>query len=86
MARVPSKTATVPRRRRPDPTGRVDVLAIRLMEYFVGKYGDLPLRGLYGTYKKDIDRTVKRHLGKIRFYFPEGTAAQLGLEEKRHAR
>jgi hypothetical protein len=56
------------------------------MEYFVGKYGDLPLRGLYGTYKKDIDRTVKRHLGKIRFYFPEGTAAQLGLEEKRHAR
>jgi hypothetical protein len=63
----------------------VDILAIRLLERLVDRYGDLPLRGLYGTYKKEIDRTVKRHLGKIRFYFPEGTD-RLVLGEGRHAR
>ena len=72
-----AKTPKLPRLRRlPDPTGRVDLLAIRLLEVAIAKYGDLPLRGIYGTYKGEIDRALKRHLGKVKFYFP--TPAQLG--------
>jgi hypothetical protein len=57
----------------------VDVLAIRLLEMAVATYGDLPLRGIYGTYKADIDRTIRRSLGKIKFYFPPGGELKLGM-------
>ena len=59
------------RRRGPNPTGRLDLCAIRLLEHAVGAYGDIPLRGIYGTYKPEIDRAIKRHLGKVRIYVPE---------------
>ena len=56
--------------RRPDPTGRVDLLAIGLLERAITLYGDLPLRGIYGTLKPEIDRSIRRHLGKIKIYVP----------------
>jgi hypothetical protein len=56
--------------RRTDPAGRVDILVIRLLEHAVSTYGDLPLRGIYGTFKPEIDRSLKQHLGKIRIYVP----------------
>jgi hypothetical protein len=59
------------KRRGPDPTGRLDVCAIRLLEHAVGAYGDIPMRGIYGTYKSEIDRAIKRHLGRVRIYVPE---------------
>jgi hypothetical protein len=75
MARKTTNPAPVVRRG-PDPTGRVDMLLIGLLEVSVGKYGSIPLRGIYGTYKKEIDRAIRRHVGKVRFYFP--TPAQIG--------
>lgn len=62
----------------PDPAGRVDILAIRLLEVMVDKYGDIPLRGIYGTYKADIDRAIKRNLGKFKFYIPPVNQLQGG--------
>lgn len=59
------------KRRGPDPTGRLDLCAIRLLEHAVGIYGDIPMRGIYGTYKREIDGAIKRHLGKMRIYVPE---------------
>jgi hypothetical protein len=41
----------------------------------VAQHGSLPLRGVYGTYKKEIDRAIRRHVGKVKFYFP--TPAQI---------
>lgn len=61
---------TARKRRGPDPAGRVDILAIRLLEKAVEVYGDIPLRGVYGTFKRDIDRTIKRNLGRFRLYVP----------------
>ena len=79
----PSPSATpkpaAAKRRGPDPTGRLDILAIRLLEVGVSLYGDLALRGIYGTYKGDIDRTIRRKLGKIKFYFPPGGELKLGM-------
>ena len=57
-------------RRRSDPTGRVDILAIRLLEHAVATFGDLPIRGIYGTFKPEIDRSIKRTLGSVRIYVP----------------
>lgn len=72
-----AKTNSVPvRRRGSDPTGRVDVLFIRLLEVAVNQHGSLPLRGIYGTYKKEIDRAIRTHVGKVKFYFPK--PAQIG--------
>jgi hypothetical protein len=72
-----AKTNSVPvRRRGPDPTGRVDVLVIRLLEVAVEQHGSLPLRGIYGTYKKDIDQAIRHHVGKVKFHFPK--PAQIG--------
>ena len=69
-----AKTNSVPvRKRGPDPTGRVDVLCIRLLEVAVAQHGTIPLRGVYGTYKKDIDRAIRRHVGKVKLYFPKPT-------------
>jgi hypothetical protein len=67
------------RRRRADPTGRLDILAIRFLEVGVNLYGDLALRGIYGTYKAEIDRTIRRKLGKVRFYFPGDGSLKLGM-------
>lgn len=58
-------------RRQVDPTGRIDLCAIRLLEQAMEKSTDIPLRSLYGTYKAEIDRAIKRHLGKYRFHMPE---------------
>lgn len=69
MAKAKPNSTPV-RRRGPDPAGRVDILIIRLIERAVGDHGSIPLRGVYGTYKKDIDRAIRRHLGKVKFYFP----------------
>ena len=68
MAKAATKRDTTPKRRGPDPTGRVDLLAIGLLERAVQIYGDLPLRGVYGTYKKQIDRALRQHLGHVRIY------------------
>lgn len=65
------KATRPPRLRKPtDPAGRVDILAIRLLEVAVTKYGDIHLRGIYGTYKTEIDRALRRHLGKFKLYIP----------------
>jgi hypothetical protein len=71
------KAAKAPRARKgPDPTGRVDLLAIGLLERAVQIYGDVPLRGIYGTHKKQIDQAIRRYLGGVRIYM--GRAPQLG--------
>ena len=57
-------------RRRSDPVGRLDLCAIRLLEVAVETYGDLPIRGIYGTFKPEIDRSIKRTLGSVRVYVP----------------
>ncbi len=59
----------VPKTRAVDPTGRVDLLAIRLLERAVSIHGDLPLRAVYGSYKKQIDGALRQHLGGVRVYF-----------------
>jgi hypothetical protein len=56
--------------RRADPVGRLDLCAIRLLEVAVETYGDLPIRGIYGTFKPEIDRSIKRTLGHVRIYVP----------------
>jgi hypothetical protein len=58
-------------KRRSDPVGRLDICAIRLLEVAVETYGDLPIRGLYGTFKPEIDRSIKRTLGHVRIYVPQ---------------
>ena len=68
MAKVAQKIPKQPRKRTVDPAGRVDILAIRLLEKLVETHGDLPMRGIYGTYKGEIDRAIKLHLGKFRVH------------------
>ena len=70
MARAAArtKTAQTPKRRGPDPAGRVDLLVINLLERAVQLYGDVALRGVYGTCKPRIDRALRQHLGHIRVY------------------
>ncbi len=58
-----------PRGRTTDPTGRVDLLIVRLLERAVQIHGDLPLRAVYGSYKKQIDGAIRRHLGGVKVYF-----------------
>ena len=57
-------------RRRSDPVGRLDLCAIRLLEHAVATFGDLPIRGIYGTFKPEIDQSIKRTLGSVRIYVP----------------
>ena len=68
--------------RRSDPTGRLDLCAIRLLEHAVSVYGDLPLRGVYGTFKPEIDRSIKRTLGSIRVYVPPAPKPQAQIRPK----
>ncbi len=49
--------------------------AIRLLEHVIGTSDSIPLRGIYGTYKGDIDRAIRRHLGKVRIFVPEPVVA-----------
>ncbi len=65
-------------RRVPDPAGRVDILAIRLLERLVESHGDVAMRGVYGTYKTEIDRALRRHLGRFKLYIPPRTLPQGG--------
>jgi len=71
-------TQKAPRRRAPDPAGRVDILVSRLLEVAVEQYGDLPLRGVYGTYKTEINRAIRKHLGKVRFHMDGYGQVQIG--------
>jgi len=59
----------VPRPAPEDPTGRVDILAMRLLERAVSLYGDLAIRTIYGSYREEINRALKRRLGRVRVYF-----------------
>ena len=77
-ARMP-KPAKASRGKTPvDPAGRVDLLAIQLLEVAVATYGDIPLRTVYGTYKDDIDRMLRRKLGKVKMYIPPAKQVQGG--------
>jgi hypothetical protein len=58
-------------RRRSDPVGRLDLCAIQLLEVAVETYGDLLIRGIYGTFKPEIGRSIKRTLGGIRVHVPQ---------------
>ena len=66
-----TRSKTPAKRKGPDPQGRVDILLIRLLEVAVANHGSIPLRGIYGTYKKDIDKSIRQHVGKVKFYFPK---------------
>lgn len=66
--------------------GRLDLLAIHLLETAVSTHGDLPMRGVYGTFKPQIDRAIQQHLGPVRFYFPEPTALPSPIRQKREAK
>ncbi len=81
-----TKTPTTRKRRAPDPAGRVDILAIRLLEKAVELYGDIPLRGVYGTFKPDIDRTLRQHLRKFKLYVPPAPQPRIMPQGGPHAR
>lgn len=65
-----------------DPAGRVDILASRLLEKLVETHGDLAMRGIYGTYKTEINRAIKRHLGQFRVHVA-GIAPRAGVANAR---
>jgi len=66
--------------------GRLDLLAIRLLENAVSTHGDLPMLGIYGTFKPQIDRAIRQHLGPVRFYFPEPDEPAKPILQKREAK
>jgi len=79
-----AKTNSVPvRRRGPDPTGRVDILAIRVLERLVEGSPNLLLRGIYGTHKKEIDRALRSNFGKLRFHMDGYGRVRLGGQHAR---
>ena len=79
MATKPTSRRTVTAKHKgPDPAGRVDILVIRLLQKAVEVYGDLPLRGVYGSYRKQINRIIRRHLGKVRFHMDGFGRVQVG--------
>lgn len=51
-----------------DPAGRVDILAMRILERLVENSDNLLLRGIYGSHKRGINQLLKKNLGKIQFH------------------
>jgi hypothetical protein len=62
-----------------DPTGRVDILAVRLLEAFTSSCDDFPLRALYGRFKPAIDYCLLQYLGPIKLSPPQLAAMEAGL-------
>ena len=71
------------RKRGADPAGRVDILAIRVLERFVENSSNLLIRGIYGSSKKDIDRALRQNLGQLRFYMDGYGRVRLGGRDAR---
>lgn len=49
-----------------DPTGRLDIFAIGLVERLVDTRLPLPVRMVFRRYKPQIDRSIRRCIGKVR--------------------
>ena len=70
-------------RRQPDPAGRVDLLAIRVLERLVETSPNLVLRGIYGTHKKEINRALRSTFGGFRFHMDGYGQIKLGAPNVR---
>jgi hypothetical protein len=81
MAKKPNP-AKAPRRQ-PDPAGRVDLLAIRVLERWVETSPNLLLRGIYGTHKKEINRVLRSGLGAFHFHMDGYGQIKLGAGNAR---
>ena len=47
------------------PAGRLDILAIRLVDLFVDRRGDLALKAVHARYKPYVDQCLRQFLGPI---------------------
>ncbi len=52
--------------RKMDPTGRMDLLAIRLLEWYVDHKAGVAEAAVYRQYKRQIDSSIRRYLGSMR--------------------